>query len=183
MKLGLARRSTASSLAKLEEKGTQPSPPADKLVLIRRAYFDLIGLPPTPEQVSRFESDTEPNAFEKVVDELLASPHYGERWGRHWLDLARYAESHGYEQDYDRPNAYQYRDYVIRALNADQPYDEFVRWQLAGDELAPENPEAWKATGFLAAGTHATQITLNQKGALRRTGRHGPPPPATPSSA
>ncbi|MEP6670037.1 MAG: PSD1 and planctomycete cytochrome C domain-containing protein [Chthoniobacter sp.] len=149
-------------LAKCEEKGIWPSPPADKVVLIRRAYFDLIGLPPTPEQVARFESDTEPNAFEKVVDELLASPHYGERWGRHWLDLARYAESHGYEQDYDRPNAYQYRDYVIRALNADQPYDEFVRWQLAGDELAPENPEAWKATGFLAAGTHATQITLNQ---------------------
>ncbi|HEY3899209.1 MAG TPA: PSD1 and planctomycete cytochrome C domain-containing protein [Chthoniobacter sp.] len=149
-------------LAKLEEKGISPAPPAEKEKLIRRAYFDLIGLPPTPAQVDAFVADTAPNAFEKVVDELLASPHYGERWGRHWLDLARYAESHGYEQDYDRPNAYQYRDYVIRALNADQPYDEFIRWQLAGDELAPENPEAWKATGFLAAGTHATQITANQ---------------------
>jgi hypothetical protein len=149
-------------LAKLEEKGILPAPPAPKERLIRRAYFDLIGLPPTPAQVDAFVQDTAPNAFEKVVDELLASPHYGERWGRHWLDLARYAESHGYEQDYDRPYAYQYRDYVIRALNADQPYDEFIRWQLAGDELAPENPEAWKATGFLAAGTHATQITANQ---------------------
>lgn len=149
-------------LAKIEEKGIAPAPMAEKVTLIRRAYFDLIGLPPTPEQVQRFLADTDANAFEKVIDELLASPHYGERWGRHWLDLARYAESHGYEQDYDRPNAYQYRDYVIRALNADQPYDEFVRWQLAGDELAPDKPEAWKATGFLAAGTHATQITANQ---------------------
>ncbi|EDY18073.1 protein of unknown function DUF1549 [Chthoniobacter flavus Ellin428] len=151
-------------LAKLQEMGIAPAAPADRLTLIRRAYFDLIGLPPTQQQVHRFLSDSDPlaKAFEKVIDELLASPHYGERWGRHWLDLARYAESHGYEQDYDRPNAYQYRDYVIRALNADQPYDEFVRWQLAGDELAPENAEAWKATGFLAAGTHATQITANQ---------------------
>jgi mono/diheme cytochrome c family protein len=149
-------------LAKIEQKGIAPSGKAEKQKLIRRAYFDLIGLPPTPEQVEKFAKDEAPNAFEKVVDELLASPHYGERWGRHWLDLARYAESHGYEQDYDRPNAYHYRDYVIRALNADQPYDEFLRWQIAGDELAPENPEAWKATGFLAAGTHATQITANQ---------------------
>jgi len=149
-------------LAKIEEKGVAPSGAADKQTLIRRAYFDLIGLPPTPEQVDKFLADTTPDAFAKVVDELLASPHYGERWGRHWLDLARYAESHGYEQDYDRPNAYHYRDYVIRALNADQPSDEFLRWQIAGDELAPENPEAWKATGFLAAGTHATQITANQ---------------------
>ncbi len=149
-------------LAKIEEKGFVPSTPADPRKLIRRAYFDLIGLPPSPEQVEKFVSDAAPNAFEKVVDELLANPHYGERWGRHWLDLARYAESHGYEQDYDRPNAYHYRDYVIRALNADQPYDEFLRWQIAGDEFAPEKPEAWKATGFLAAGTHATQITANQ---------------------
>ena len=149
-------------VAKLEEKGIAPAITVEKERLIRRAYFDLIGLPPTPAQVDQFVADTSPGAFEKVVDELLASPHYGERWGRHWLDLARYAESHGYEQDYDRPNAYHYRDYVIRALNADQPYDEFVRWQIAGDELAPENPEAWMATGFLAAGTHATQITANQ---------------------
>lgn len=149
-------------LAKLEEKGVVPSGAADKRKLIRRAYFDLIGLPPTPEQVEHFLNDASAGAFETVVDELLASPHYGERWGRHWLDLARYAESHGYEQDYDRPNAWHYRDYIIRALNADQPYDQFLQWQIAGDELAPENPEAWKATGFLAAGTHATQITANQ---------------------
>ena len=149
-------------LAKLEDKGIAANPVAEKRVLIRRAYFDLIGLPPTPEQTDRFLADAAPNACEKVIDELLASPHYGERWGRHWLDLARYAESHGYEQDYDRPNAWHYRDYVIRALNADQPFDEFVRWQIAGDELAPDNVEAWKATGFLAAGTHATQITANQ---------------------
>ena len=149
-------------LAKLEAKGIAPNALAEKRTLIRRAYFDLIGLPPTPEQIDRFLADAAPNAYEKVIGELLASPHYGERWGRHWLDLARYAESHGYEQDYDRPNAWHYRDYVIRALNADQPFDEFVRWQIAGDELAPENVEAWKATGFLAAGTHATQITANQ---------------------
>ena len=149
-------------VAKLEEKGLAPNPAAEKRTLIRRAYFDLIGLPPTPEQTDRFLADAAPNAYEKVIDDLLASPHYGERWGRHWLDLARYAESHGYEQDYDRPNAWHYRDYVIRALNADQPFDEFVRWQIAGDELAPDNVEAWKATGFLAAGTHATQITANQ---------------------
>lgn len=149
-------------LAKLEAKGIEPNPIAEKRLLIRRAYFDLIGLPPTPEEVDLFLKDSGPRAFEKVVDGLLSSPHYGERWGRHWLDLARYGESHGYEQDYDRPNAWHYRDYVIRALNADQPFDEFVRWQIAGDELAPKNLEAWKATGFLAAGTHATQITANQ---------------------
>ena len=149
-------------LAKLAAKGLAPSPPAAQRTLIRRAYFDLIGLPPTPEQIDRFLADTSPGAYEKVLDELLASPHHGERWGRHWLDLARYAESHGYEQDYDRPNAWHYRDYVIRALNADRPFDEFVRWQIAGDELAPDQVEAWKATGFLAAGTHATQITANQ---------------------
>ena len=149
-------------LAKLEEKSLAPNAVAEKRVLIRRAYFDLIGLPPTPEQIDRFLADAAPDAYEGVIDELLASPHYGERWGRHWLDLARYAESHGYEQDYDRPNAYHYRDYVIRALNADRPFDEFVRWQIAGDELAPDDVEAWKATGFLAAGTHATQITANQ---------------------
>ncbi len=148
--------------AKLQEKGLAPAASADRRKLIRRAYFDLIGLPPKPEQVETFVSDATPDAWEKVLDALLASPHYGERWGRHWLDLARYAESHGYEQDYDRAHAYHYRDFVIRALNEDLPYDRFVQWQIAGDELAPDNVEAWKATGFLAAGTHATQITANQ---------------------
>ncbi len=149
-------------LAKLEEKKLRPNSAAEKRQLIRRVYFDLIGLPPTPEEVEAFVNDQRPDAYEKLVDHLLASPHYGERWGRHWLDLARFAESHGYEQDYDRPNAYHYRDFVIRALNQDLPYDKFVKWQIAGDEFEPENPEAWRATGFLAAGTHATQITANQ---------------------
>ncbi len=149
-------------LAKLEEKKIHPSPAVEKRKLIRRTYFDLIGLPPTPEEVEMFVKDNSPDAYESLIDRLLASPHYGERWGRHWLDLARFAESHGYEQDYDRTNAYHYRDFVIQALNQDLPYDTFVRWQLAGDELAPDNLLAMKATGFLAAGTHATQITANQ---------------------
>ncbi len=149
-------------LSKLETTGIAPNSQADKRTLIRRAYFDVIGLPPTPEEVQAFVGDTTPDAYERMVDRLLASPHYGERWGRHWLDLARFAESHGYEQDYDRPYAYHYRDFVIKALNADMPYNQFVQWQLAGDEIAPENPLALMATGFLGAGTHATQITKNQ---------------------
>jgi len=149
-------------LAKLDAKGLTPNAPAEKRVLIRRAYLDMIGVPPSPEEVTAFVNDAAPDAFDKVIDRLLANPHFGERWGRHWLDLARYAESHGYEQDYDRPNAFHYRDFVIKALNADMPYDQFVKWQIAGDELAPENPMALMATGFLAAGTHATQITANQ---------------------
>ncbi len=149
-------------LAKLAPKGMTPNPAANRQTLIRRATFDLIGLPPTPEEIADFVNDRSPNAWEKVIDRLLASPHYGERWGRHWLDLARFAESHGYEQDYDRPNAYHYRDFVIRALNMDLPYDSFVKWQLAGDEFEPGNPLALMATGFLGAGTHATQITKNQ---------------------
>ncbi len=149
-------------LAKLEEKGIAPNPPVSKRVLIRRAYFDLIGLPPTPEDVEAFEKDTSPDAFAKVVDKLLDSPRYGERWARHWLDLARFAESHGYEHDYDRPNAYHYRDFVIKAFNDGMPYDQFIRWQLAGDEIAPDNPQAMMATGFLAAGVHSTQITKNE---------------------
>ena len=149
-------------LAKLEAAGLKPNPLAEKRTLIRRVTFDLIGLPPTPAEVKAFLADTSPDAYKRVIDRLLANPHYGERWGRHWLDLARFAESHGYEQDYDRPNAYHYRDFVIKALNQDLPYDKFVRWQLAGDEIEPDNPMALLATGFLAAGTHATQITKSQ---------------------
>ena len=122
-------------LAKLEGKGIAPSAAADRATLVRRAYFDIIGLPPTPEQVAAFVADTSPGAWEKVVDELLASPHFGERWGRHWLDLVRYAETHGHEFDYPIENAWKYRDYVVRALNADVPYDQFVREHLAGDLL------------------------------------------------
>ena len=149
-------------LAKLQSKGMKPNPYADRRTLIRRATFDMLGLPPTLGEVEAFVSDRSPDAWTKVVDRLLASPHYGERWGRHWLDLARYADSHGYEQDYDRPYAYSYRDFVIKALNADLPYDQFIRWQLAGDEINPENPLALAATGFLGAGVHSTQITKNQ---------------------
>jgi mono/diheme cytochrome c family protein len=149
-------------LAKLDEKEIKPSPPANRRKLIRRVYLDLIGLPPPPREIHAFLSDQSRDAYDKLIDRLLASPHYGERWGRHWLDLARFGESHGYEQDYDRTNAYHYRDFVIQALNDDLPYDRFVQWQIAGDEFAPDSLLAWKATGFLAAGTHATQITANQ---------------------
>lgn len=149
-------------LGKAEEKGLSPNLPASKRILLRRAYFDLIGLPPTPAEVEAFLKDDSPNAFEKVIDQLLDSPHYGERWGRHWLDAARFAESHGFEQDYDRPFAFHFRDFVIKALNQDMPYDQFVRWQLAGDEFAPQEPLAQMATGFLGAGVFPTQITANE---------------------
>ena len=135
-------------LSKLEAKGIQPSQPADKVTLLRRASFDLIGLPPTPEEVDAFLADQSPQAFEKVVDRLLASPLYGERWARHWLDLARYAESEGFKSDETRPNAWRYRDYVIQSLNADKPYDRFVQEQIAGDEMWPNDPQARVATAF-----------------------------------
>jgi len=115
-------------LAKLEAAKIIPAPDADKRTLIRRVAFDLTGLPPSAEEVEQFVADAAPNAYEKVVDRLLGSTAYGERWGRHWLDPARYAESHGFEHDYFRPNAYHYRDFVIKALNADMPYDQFVKW-------------------------------------------------------
>ncbi|HEU5118593.1 MAG TPA: DUF1549 and DUF1553 domain-containing protein, partial [Isosphaeraceae bacterium] len=149
-------------LARLESEGLEPSPEADRRTLIRRVYFDLIGLPPTPEELDRLLNDPEPDWFDRLVDDLLKRPQYGERWARHWLDLARFAESHGFEHDYDRPNAYHYRDFVVEALNQDLPYDQFVKWQLAGDEFRPDDALALKATGFLAAGTHSTQITKNQ---------------------
>jgi mono/diheme cytochrome c family protein len=149
-------------LARLEQKGLAPNPPLDRRRLIRRAYFDLIGLPPKPEEVEALVNDPDPEAYGKLLDRLLASKHFGERWGRYWLDVARFAESHGFEQDYDRPYAYHFRDFVIEALNQDMPYDQFVRWQLAGDELAPDNPLALKATGFLGAGVFPTQITANE---------------------
>ncbi len=135
-------------LAKLEAKNIPPAAPADKVTLLRRASFDLIGLPPTPQEVDAFLADKSPDAFEKVVDRLLASPQYGERWGRHWLDLARYAESEGFKADETRPNAWRYRDYVIQSFNQDKPYDRFVQEQLAGDELWPNDPQARIATGF-----------------------------------
>ncbi|HTN76193.1 MAG TPA: PSD1 and planctomycete cytochrome C domain-containing protein, partial [Pirellulaceae bacterium] len=149
-------------LAKLTEKGLTPNKLADKRTLVRRAYFDLIGLPPTPAEVTAFLQDESPDAYEKVIDRLLANEHFGERWARHWLDVARFAESHGFEQDYDRPHAYVFRDFVIEAFNRDLPFDTFVKWQIAGDEFEPENPLALKATGFLGAGVFPTQITANE---------------------
>ena len=146
-------------LRKLESVKLQPNGPADPRMQIRRLYFDLIGLPPSPTEVAAFVDDPSEQAYAKVVDHLLASKHYGERWGRHWLDVARFAESHGFEQDYNRNFAFHYRDFVIQALNADMPYDQFVKWQIAGDEFAPDNPLAMKATGFLGAGVFPTQLT------------------------
>ncbi len=138
--------------SKLIDNGLQPSPAADRRTLIRRLSFDLLGLPPTPEAIEVFLKDPDPRAYEKLVDHLLASPHYGERWARHWLDIAHYADTHGFERDQRRDNAWRYRDWVIRSLNTDQPYDAFLKDQIAGDVLRPDDPEAVIATGFLAAG-------------------------------
>src|SRR5947208_897022 len=149
-------------LAKMQAAGIKPNPPVGKERLIRRVYFDLIGLPASSEEVGAFVNDPAPDAYERLVERLLDSKHFGERWARHWLDLARFAESHGFEHDYDRPSAYHYRDFVIQAFNLDLPFDTFVKWQIAGDELAPNNPLALKATGFLAAGVHSTQITQRE---------------------
>lgn len=146
-------------LAKLTAEGITPNATAARRTLMRRAYFDLIGLPPSLEEVEAFVNDESPGAYEKLLDTLLASKHHGERVGRHWLDIARFAESHGFEQDYDRPHAYHYRDFVIKAFNADMPFDQFVRWQIAGDEIEPQNPLAMMATGFLGAGVFPTQLT------------------------
>ena len=156
-------------LAKAKEKGLTFAPPADPATLLRRVYLDLTGIPPTPEELAKFLQECGPaaspgsrNAIASTVERLLASPRHGERWARHWLDVARFAESSGFEHDYDRPFAFHYRDFVIKALNMDMPYDQFVKWQLAGDEFAPGDPLALAATGFLGAGVFPTQITANE---------------------
>ncbi len=138
--------------AKREAKGIPANGPADRVALVRRAYYDLTGLPPTPEQVGAFVNDKSPTAFAKLVDELLASPHYGEKWGRHWLDVVRYAETNGYERDGPKPNAWRFRDYVIRSFNADKRYDQFIREQIAGDEMPGDNSDAVIATGYYRLG-------------------------------
>ena len=135
-------------LARLEQEGLAPTPEADRITLIRRLSFDLTGLPPTPDEVDAFVNDAGADAYAKLVERLLASPHYGERWAQHWLDVARYADSDGFEYDDPRPNAWRYRDWVIQSFNRDRPYDEFVRLQIAGDELEPSNHDALAATGF-----------------------------------
>ena len=134
------------------DQGLRTAPRADGRTLVRRAYLDLIGLPPSPEETEAFLADQQPGAWPRLIERLLASPHYGERWGRHWLDVARYADSSGFEHDRDRPNAWRYRDYVIRAFNQDKPYDRFVKEQIAGDELGDASHETRIATGFLRAG-------------------------------
>ncbi|MEZ6119500.1 MAG: DUF1549 domain-containing protein [Pirellulaceae bacterium] len=139
-------------LAKLNQHQLSPSPEADRRTLIRRLYFDLLGLPPTFEEVEEFVSDSDPQAYERLVDRLLESPHYGERWARHWLDVVHYGDTHGYDKDKPRPNAWPYRDYVIRSFNQDTPYSRFVQEQIAGDVLWPDSPESIEATGFIAAG-------------------------------
>ena len=135
-------------LAKLEANGLTPAAPASKLTLIRRVYYDLTGLPPSPEAVDAFLNNTAPDAYEKLIDKILKSPRYGEKWGRHWLDLVRYAETNGYESDADKPYVWRYRDYVIDAFNKDKPYDEFIKEQLAGDELQTVTVETVIATGY-----------------------------------
>jgi hypothetical protein len=139
-------------LAQLEANNLQPAPKADKRTLCRRAYFDLTGLPPTEQQLEEFLSDESPDAWEKLIDKLLASPHYGERWGRHWLDLVRFAETNSFERDGEKPNAWKYRDYVIRSFNDDKPYDQFVKEQLAGDELEHVTNDSIIATGYYRLG-------------------------------
>lgn len=154
---------------KLKQKQIEPTAIAEPRILIRRIWFDLLGLPPTPEEVATWTERLTANlaqgqalnrqAWSELVRSLLARPEYGERWARHWIDVARFGESHGYEQDYDRPTAYHYRDFLIKAFNADLPYDQFVQWQIAGDELQPNESLAWMATGFLGGGAFPTQLT------------------------
>lgn len=139
-------------VARLKQNGLNPSPDADRRTLIRRLYFDLIGLPPSTAEVESFGADRDEQAYEKLVDRLLASPHYGERWGRHWLDVVHYGDTHGYDKDKVRPNAWPYRDYVVRSFNEDKPYIRFIEEQLAGDVLFPGSADAVVATGFIVAG-------------------------------
>ncbi len=163
-----------------QEKGLKAAPRAGRLTLLRRAYLDLTGMPPTPAETAEFLSDDATGAWERLIDKLLASPHYGERWGRHWLDVARYADSDGFEHDYDRPNAWMYRDYVVRSFNQDKPYNVFIKEQIAGDELETKSVDTMIATGFLRAGP---RVNFREKDTperrfdylddVLRTGAHG----------
>src|SRR5262249_55432113 len=137
--------------ARLARAELEPSLPADRSVLLRRLYFDLTGLPPTPADLRSFENDPAPDAYERQVDRLLASPHYGERWARHWMDAIHFAETHGHDQDRIRTNAWPFRDYLIASFNADKPYARFAAEQIAGDVLWPDDPQATVALGFIAA--------------------------------
>jgi hypothetical protein len=154
--------------AALRQKGLKPSPPADRRTLIRRASFDLLGLPPSPEDVKAFMADQREDAYERLIDRLLNSPAYGERWGRHWLDVVRFGESHGYEQNHLRERAWPYRDYVIRSFNQDKPFNRMVVEQLAGDQVARDDPAVEVGTGFLVAGIHDTVKIENIEGELQK---------------
>ena len=149
---GAAIRSMRSSWPGSRPKACEPAPEADRVTLIRRLKYDLTGLPPTPEEVDAFVADRADDAYERLVDRLLESPHYGEKWGRHWLDLVRYAETNGYERDSAKPFAWRYRDYVIDAFNHDKPFDQFIREQLAGDEIDPTSAAPMIATGYYRLG-------------------------------
>ncbi len=156
-------------LSALQAKKLAPSEPMDRIRLIRRVTFDLIGLPPTPAEVEAFLKDRSPDAYTKVVDRLLASPHYGERWALKWLDVVRYADTNGFELDGDRTHAWRYRDYVIDAFNRDKPYDRFIKEQIAGGEMFPGNREALIASGYLRAGQeHLVGGTSIPRSAARR---------------
>jgi len=144
----------------LNQRGLHPQPQASRRTLLRRLSFDLTGLPPTPEQIAEFETDNRTDAYERLVNRLLDSPQYGERWAQHWLDLARFAETDGFEHDKLRPNAWKYRDWVINALNADMPYDQFIRHQIAGDETSPNDESASTATRFCLSGPDMPDINL-----------------------
>ena len=145
-------------LKRLKDNNIKPNPSAEKLTIIRRVSFDLLGLAPSREDIENFLADKSSNAYDELLDRLLSSPHYGERWGRHWLDVARFGESHGYESDNERPHAWTYRDAVIRAFNQDLPFDRFVRWQVAGDILQPKDSLAVTLSGFLSAGSTVTNV-------------------------
>ena len=152
---------------KLDDKGLLPSPPVDRRTLIRRLSLKLLGMPPSAGQVDRFVADKRPDAYQRLIDETLSSPYYGQRWARHWLDLARFGESQGFERDKLREHSWPYRDWVINALNDDLPYDEFVRLQIAGDVIAPKDPQAVIATGFLVAGPY-DEVGQKQQSAVMR---------------
>ncbi len=151
-------------LERLTRAGLKPAPEADRKTLIRRVSFDLTGLPPTPEQIAAFVSDPAADAFENLVERLLASPQYGEHWARHWLDVVRFAETEGYEYDRHRPGAWRYRDYVIKAFNDDKPFDRFLLEQLAGDEIDPANQECLVGRGLSPARPGAPQCRQQERG-------------------
>jgi uncharacterized protein DUF1553/uncharacterized protein DUF1549 len=150
-------------LAKLDQAHLKPVPPASRLTLLRRASFDLIGLPPTPQEIESFVSDNRSEAYQELIERLLASSHYGERWGRHWLDLARYADTGGFEKDLSYPNAWKFRDYVIHSFNSNKPFNRFIQEQVAGDELWPDDPEAAVATSFYTIGPVSQDSALMSK--------------------